>query len=154
MQQAGGEIKPPPHPSGVGAASAINPLHHRQTVDQVVDPPVPIRTTQVIQVPLELEQLPARQDLVDRHLLSHVTKQSADRPGIREGINTGHLHRPLIGPQKCGQDPHGRGLAGSVGPKKTEQTGLRHRQREIPQGLHSSVGLVKLSQFNQCHSAT
>ena len=108
----------------------------------------------MIKVSLKLEQFPSREDLVDRHLLGHITEQTTDRPGILQGINTGHLHRPPIGPEQGGENPHRRGLAGSVGSEQTEQAGFRHRQREIPEGLNSSVGLVKLSQFNQCHSTT
>ena len=54
---------------------------------------------------------------------------------------------PLLGSMIDGQQPHGRGLAGAVGPHQAEDFPLRHGERQIIHGgqiaepLRQMVGL-------------
>jgi hypothetical protein len=37
MQKASGQIKPAAHPTGIGAATSVDPRFHTETVDQIVN---------------------------------------------------------------------------------------------------------------------
>src|SRR5262249_54275020 len=68
----------------------------------------------------EVEVLEDGHVLVERRVLGQV----ADVPPYREavGVNVvpGHLRAPGRGREEGGQDLHGRGLAGTVGPEEAE----------------------------------
>ena len=88
MQQTGGQIKTPAHAAGIGAAAAVNPVAHREAVNQIGDAAVAIVPRQVVQIALQLQQFPATQDLVDGHLLGHIAHELAHFSWLHQTVNT------------------------------------------------------------------
>ena len=70
----------------------------------------------MIEVALELQQLAATEDLVERHLLGHVAEAFAHAAGIHQAIHPSHPHAAGTGGEQGGEDPEGGGFTGAVGP--------------------------------------
>ena len=52
MQQTSRQIQPPAHAAGIGAAAAINPVAHRESINQIGDAAFAIFPGQVVEIAL------------------------------------------------------------------------------------------------------
>ena len=151
VEQAAGQIQPATHAAGVATAAAIDPVAHRQQLHQLGDAGIALTALEVIEVALELQQLTAGQDLVDRHLLGHVAEQVAHAPRFAQGIEAGDAHAAGIRGEQGGQDAQGGGLAGAVGAEQAVEAAGGHRQIEAVEGHHlgtlAAVGLAQVPQL-------
>ena len=105
----------------------------------------------MIQIPLQLQQFSAGEDLVDRHLLGHITEALADRSWVLQGIDAIHPNLTAVRCKQRGQDAQRCGLASPVRTEKAVQAGLRDLKVEVLQSLHTAVNLVQMTEFNQGH---
>ena len=113
--------------------------------DQLAHAPITIRRAQVIDA-LELQQLPAGEDLVDRHLLSHVAEHAANGPrSFRASMPATALAG--IG----GQQRRGCGVCGLPACRPSCRAALWHSETEVVECLHSPVRLLQMGQLQQGH---
>jgi hypothetical protein len=87
--------------------------------------------------------LAAAEDLVDGRVLAEQADAVADLGGLADHVEAGHQGPAAVGPQQGGQDPHGRGLAGPVGPEQPTDRALGHGQVEAVQRAGPAVALAQ-----------
>jgi hypothetical protein len=90
----------------------------------------------VVEIALEAQKFASREDLVNGHLLRHVTEEAAGGTGIGEGIVSSDPHRSGVGSQKGAEDSQGRGLTGSIGAQEPIETTPRNMKGKVVESLN------------------
>ena len=115
---------PPEYVSG-RLASRLDQL---EPVEQLGDPPSPLRPFQVVEVGHQRQVLLAGQERVHRRELAGHSDHVAHGLSLASGVVTGDAHLSRVRLDQGGQDVHRRRLARAVGPEQREDRSGRHAQ--------------------------
>ena len=148
MQQPTGQIQAPAHATGIGAAAAIEPLAHAEELSELINAATTGSRIEVIEAGLQLQELAATEDLVDRHLLGHVAQLLAGSTRIGYRIDSSDLHRAGIGGQQGAENPQAGGLASTIGAEQAIEAAGRHVQAHPIEGLQVPIALAELIELN------
>jgi hypothetical protein len=111
--QAHGDVEPAPHAAGVGRHLAPAGIDQVELGEQFGGDGA--RVLHVSQLADQDQVLAPRQDLVDRRELSGQADRGPDASRLRRHVEPVDRQGATVGPEQRRQDPHGRGLACSVG---------------------------------------
>ena len=101
---------------------------------------------EVVEVADHLQVLPAGEVLVDGGVLAGQADQRAHQRRLLLHVVAEHPGRPAVGPEDGGEDPDGRGLAGSVGSEQPEDGALLDGEADPVEGAHLALALEGLLQ--------
>ena len=91
-----------------------------------------------------LEDLPARQVAIEGGLAGHVTDEALDLQSPPPAVEACDAGRPAIGTDQRHERADGGGLAGPVGPEKTEHLTFRHGERHVFDPTLAAIALGQL----------
>ena len=118
--QCAGEVEPAAHPSGVALHRTVGGIDEVETFEQLDSTPLRAATSQPREPADHHEVLSAGEVLVDGRVLAGQADAGADLVGVRGDVVAGDDRAPLIRDEQRREDPHCRGLAGTVGSEQPE----------------------------------
>src|SRR4051794_13492281 len=118
MDQRHREIEPPAHPAGVRADPALRRLAEPDAIDQVRRPVAHVARRDAVQRRLELHQLTAGHQHVQRRLLQRDADPLAHEVRLGRHVVAGHERAPAGRAQQGDEHPDGGRLARAVGPEE------------------------------------
>src|SRR6266542_2970849 len=125
-----------------GSRPVVGPAQ-LEAVEDLDGPSPRLRRGQVVQPADHLDVLQAGEVLVHRRGLTGQADDVAERLGVADDVEPGHLRLAVVGREERGQDPNGGGLAGAVRPEEPEHGGGLHGEVHALEGLHVPERLPK-----------
>ena len=154
MDQGRGEIEAPLHPARVRADAPVAGARQAHAVEQRVRQLAPALAGDGVQGRLELEQLAAGHQRVERRLLERHTDLATHRAGFSDHVMTGDPCLSAGWGEERGQHPDGRGLPGAVRPQEAIDLPFRDGQVDAIDGLDAALELAsKLLRLDCGHGA-
>jgi hypothetical protein len=145
VHQRRGEVEAPLHAARIGADAAIGGGDEVDPLQQVVGAAPALRRRDTLQRRLQADQLAAGHQRVERRFLQGDADRGAHRPRLLDDVVAGDGGAAAGGQQQRRQHPHGRRLAGAVGPEETVDLALLDRdldplhRQQLPEGALQSL---------------
>ena len=122
--QRAAEVEPATHAARVRLDHPVGGVGQLELLEELVATPPGLGARELVEAPEHPQVLASGQVLVDGRELAGQADDRAELLGLLDDVETGHGRVPRVGPQQGRQDPHGRGLAGTVRPEETEDRAL------------------------------
>jgi hypothetical protein len=147
--QTRGQVEAPAHAAGIGLHEPICGAGQLELLQQFDGPPPRADPAQSQQSAQQHQVLPPGQLLVHGRVLAGQADAAAHQLGLPDHVGPGDDGPAGVRPHQGGQDPHGRGLAGAVGPEHPEHGPGRHRQVDPAQRLVIAIALAQPFGFDR-----
>ena len=107
----------------------------------LVHPAVDVRRADSLELADEIEVLGDLHLGVNRRCFRQIPDPLLDLHGVLEHVEAGDIGRSRRGRQEAGQDPHGGGLPGAIGPEEADDLPLFDFKGDIVYGDRAGVSL-------------
>jgi hypothetical protein len=131
VDQSLSEFQAADHPARVGPDHALGGIGETHRLEGLVDDGLPVAAGHVEEPGVQHQVLSPGEGGVGGKLLGHVAEQPAHGHGLGADVEAEHLGGALAQREQGGQDADGGGLAGAVGPEKTEHPACRYGQIDV-----------------------
>ena len=128
------EVEPPPHAAGVRLHDPIRGIDEVELLEQLVGAPPCLRRGQLVEPAEQPQVLAAGQVLVHRGVLAGQADDAPDLIVLAKDVVACDPRTPGVGAEQRREDPHGRCLAGPVGPQQAEHGPLVDGQIHAVEG--------------------
>jgi len=139
----GGRVEPAAHAPRVGASGPVGGVGEPEAFEQLVGAGLDLGLRLVGEAPDEAKVLAAGQVLVDGGVLAGEADPLPDGLRMLGHVDAEDGRPPGVGAEDGGEDAHGRGLAGAVGPKQAQDGGRRDLEVDAGQGGDRAEALLQ-----------